>query len=773
MPERNNRSTLLLICTLLVAGTAGIYWRVCQHDFINYDDPDYVLENPQVQAGLNWHSIAWAFTTGHAGNWHPLTWLSHMLDWQFYGANAGGHHATSAVFHILNVVLLFLLLRELTGATWRSGMVAALFAWHPLHVESVAWISERKDVLSTLFFILTLWAYSQYVKSRPAPPAAESAPVDLAGKKKGWRWYAVALVLFSLGLMAKPMLVTLPFLLLLLDYWPFKRLNLSFGSPLPTSAIWRLVAEKAPFFVLAAASCIMTFLMQQRGGAVARMENVPFQLRLCNALVAYAQYLRKTLWPGDLAPFYPLPESYPVWPVALAAFLLLGITALVLRPAGNKPYLPVGWFWFLGTLVPVIGIVQVGNQALADRYSYIPLVGIFVMAAWGTADWLQQRPSLRTPAAVIWAVGLAAFGIGAAVQCGYWKNSETLFRHALKVTSGNYIAHHSLGTALVKAGRVAEAKPHFAAAVQAKPLYARAQSDFGLALVLDGKIDEGIDHYRVAIGARPDLAKPHYNLACALSLQGKPQEAIPEYQEALRLEPENAEARAALGAVLAEAGQYEQAAGSFKELVRLTPADWQAHFNLGRILKIQGKAKEAAAHLSVAARLNPENPDVLETLGVTLAEGGDTTNARIHLQHAVERRPSALLHYELGLCYVMQGDRKTAAEYYRLAIKAAPRLAIALNDLAWILATAPEPELRNGAEAVRLAEQACSLTEEKEARFLGTLDAAYAEADRFEDAIRTCKKTESLAQNTSQSELALQAGKRMQLYLERKAFRER
>ncbi len=598
-----NPRRALLIGLALGAVALAVYWPVVRHQFINFDDLGYIIQNFHVRAGLTWSSVTWAFTTDYAANWHPLTWLSHCLDCQLFGMNAGGHHLTSALLHALNTGLLFLLLRRLTGATWRSAFVAALFGLHPLHVESVAWVAERKDVLSTFFLLLTIWAYATYAwKSQVSSlKSQDSLKSQVSSLKSGngvggipdksgprelerletedWRletglWYALALVCFALGLMSKPMLVTLPFVLLLLDYWPLGRnaewrmqsaecgqagalvnpfelkiKNLKFKIFLP------LLWEKLPFFLLAAVSSLVTFLAQRHSGAVAAVSQVPLGHRVPNALISYVVYLKKMLWPTDLAIYYPYRDHIPLDQTVGAVLVLIVLSVLAVALVRRRPYLAVGWFWYLGTLVPVIGFVQVGLQSMADRYTYIPSIGVFVAVVWGVADWERRRPRRRvaekstTPAGTP-ALPVAALPVAAAVlvlialalctraQLRYWQDSVTLYRRTLAVTPGNPIVHGNLGSALVEQGKLTEAAEQFAEALRLKPQYAEAESNWGFALALQGKLEEAIAKYRAALALKPDMERTRYTLGQALLMQGKRDEAIAEYRAALEINPD-------------------------------------------------------------------------------------------------------------------------------------------------------------------------------------------------------------------------------------------
>jgi protein O-mannosyl-transferase len=576
------------VCLALIAVNLIVYASVRHHDFVNFDDDDYVTANPVVLRGLTWHGVAWAFTTEHAVNWHPLTWLSHMLDVQLYGLDAGAHHLTNLLFHIGNTLLLFGLLHRMTGALGRSAFVAGLFAVHPLHVESVAWVAERKDVLSTLFWMLTLWAYIEYVK-RP----------DL--RQSSRRRYAAVLLFFALGLMAKQMLVTLPLVLLLLDFWPLGRVGIGpnpAGGWAPARDGWatagRLVWEKLPLLALAAASSIATFVIHQRGGAVIILSAIPLQLRIENALVSYVVYIGKMLWPAGLAVLYPYPQSLSAWSVAVAFVTLTGISVAVIWAAPRRPYLPVGWFWYLGTLVPVIGLIQVGDQAIADRYTYIPLIGLFIIVAWGAPDllvrWPLRRvvlPKIALPAAAC--LVILACAITARGQLEYWEDSTTLWTHTLAVTTRNNIAHNNLGATLADQGKTDEAIAHYSEALRIKSDYADAHNNLGVALADQGKLDEAIAHYSEALRIKPGYSDAHSNLGIALADQGNLDEAIAQFTEALRINPDSAKAHNNLGVALASQGKLDEAIAQFTEALQVKPDYADARNNLELALARRGK----------------------------------------------------------------------------------------------------------------------------------------------------------------------------------------
>jgi len=676
-----------LICLLLALVTLAVYWPVLDAGFINYDDQGYVTDNPCVKAGLTWPGVVWAFTTDHTGNWHPLTWLSHMLDCQLFGMKAGGHHLSNVALHIINALLLFLVLGNLTGALWRSAMVAALFALHPLHVESVAWVSERKDVLCMLFWILTVGAYAKYAR---VPTAAS---------------YALVLLLFAFCLMAKPMGVTLPFVLLLLDYWPLKRIAFPLRHTL-RSVLLHLVWEKLPLLALAILSSVVTLIVQHRAGAVAAVSALPIELRLANALASYVLYLKKMLWPTGLAPLYPYSVSAPIELMAVAVLVLAGFSLLAFKCSRQRPYLVVGWLWYLGTLVPVIGLVQVGNQSMADRYTYIPLTGLFICVVWGAADltanWRCRTPILAAAAALT----LIPYCVLTTAQAWQWKDSETLFRHTLAVTADNAIAHYNLGCVLVTQGKINEAADHFAEVVRILPTFADARSDLGQALVRQGKIEDAIASFHQALRYNPNFRQAHFGLASVLTEQGKFEEADEHWMAVLQLTATN---------------------------------QWVVYDQHGLLLAKQGKAEAALVQFSKAVEINSKN---------------------------------AALHSHLAMALDRLGRTREAIAEYQFALSLNPKLPDVLNNLAWILATRPDAEVRNGGQAVRLAEQACLLTGYRNVMIVGTLGAAYAEAGRFEEAMATARKVEALALADGNKELAEKNHKLAELFRSRQPFRE-
>ncbi len=659
-----------VICALLALVTLAVYLPTAWNDFVNYDDSDYVTENAHVKGGLKWETVVWAFTSGHASNWHPLTWLSHSLDYQVFGLRAGAMHLVSAGFHVLNTVLLFLVLRGLTGRQWRSALVAALFALHPLHVESVAWVSERKDVLSTCFLLLTLGAYGQSqvqrLKSQVVGGDASRFTFHVS------RLYLLSLLCFALGLMSKPMLVTTPFVLLLIDYWPLGRLKTQ-DSRLKTLLL--LVWEKVPFFALSAVSSVVTFLVQRKGGAVSTALTVGE--RMANSVVSYARYMRKMFWPDDLSVLYPHPGHWPFWQVLVCAALLIGVCVAVAVWGRGRPYLIMGWLWFLGTMVPVIGLVQVGIQSMADRYTYVPLIGLFIMVVWGIADLADERlPQLWRSRAL--AAGAAVSLVLCAAltirQVHFWRSSETLFKRAVQVTRNNYLAHNNLGFYYSGKGRLAEAMEQYRQSLKIKPDYEDALNNLGYALAGQrkfaeaiplyeqalrirpkhgevhnnlgnalsetGRVDEAIQHYLIALQQNPEHADAHNNLGIALAMKGKLDEAITHFHAALRYKPNYASAHSNLGNAFAVERKFDEAIREFQESLRLKPDEAQPHNNLGNVLMEQGRVGEAIGHYREALRLNPEhNPEAHYNLGMALVRQGKGQEAITHLSEALRAKP--------------------------------------------------------------------------------------------------------------------------------------
>jgi len=600
LPNKDlQRYRVYIASIFLLLITTVVYLPVRHYGFFAIDDNTYVYENNNVNTGLSWDNICWAFTAGRASNWHPLTWLSQMLDVQVFGLHPGAFHVVNLFFHLANTLLLFLILQRMTAAFWPSLFVAGLFALHPLHVESVVWIAERKDVLSTFFMMLTLWCYLAYVR-RP-----------------GWGRYLLIILFFALGLMAKPMLVTLPFLLLLCDYWPLSRFSqvrpaaTALNNPKTQAgrklSLGRLLVEKIPLFALAAASGIVTFLVQRAGGAIQSSQAIGFSIRLASAAESYWRYIGHMLWPTRLSVFYPHLGAGPAWRVALAVAGLLAVTAVCIWQARRRAYLLIGWLWYLGTLLPVIGLIQVGGQLIANRYTYIPLIGPFMAITWLSYDLLGRgkagRVVLGTAAAVI-LVGLVHC---TRFEVGLWASETALFRRALQVTYWNHLAHHMLGLALVK----------------------------------EGKVEEGIEQYRKALQIRPDEFLTHLAMAMALSRVGQTDEAIKHYQNALEIKPDSWAVYNNLGDIFNKQGQSEQALHYFEEAVRLNPASTVVHTNLAHLLSKQGRYEEALTHYQQILLINPRDFDATNGMAVALYRLQKYPPAIQYFRRAVELNPQA------------------------------------------------------------------------------------------------------------------------------------
>ncbi|HEY5042167.1 MAG TPA: tetratricopeptide repeat protein [Verrucomicrobiae bacterium] len=574
--SRPRLTTLLLAFLTLV-----VFLPAVRFGFLNYDDNDYVTANPFVLHGLNWTDIQWAFTTFHAGNWHPLTWLSHMMDCTLFGQNPGAHHFVNVIFHAANVALLFTLLLRLTEKIWPAALVAALFGWHPLHVESVAWISERKDVLSTFFGLLALLSYGKFVElSKGQRPNAKTH-------------FGLSLLFFALGLLAKPMLVTLPFVMLLLDFWPLKRVancRLKVAGSVtdgwqPSTSNLQLVTEKWPFFALTLASCLVTFFAQRHGEAVVALAKVSLRYRLENAPVAVTDYLRNFFWPVSLSAIYPMPDKISPAAVAFSVAVLILISAAAWHWRKSKPYFLIGWLWFLGTLVPVIGLVQVGGQAMADRYTYIPSIGLFIAAVFLARDFVLQTQMPKIIAVGITALVLLACVLATEFQLQFWRDSETLFRRAIAVTQNNDIALVNLGVALEEQNRFAEALV----------VYQQAE-----------KLESG--RYQL-----------HNDLGSVLAQLGRPAESLAEYREAIRLRPASAILHNAAGSELAELGQFDDALKEFSEAERLDPHFAAPHVETAKVFFKQGRDTEAVDELRAALRIEPDSFQTLVTAAHYLA----------------------------------------------------------------------------------------------------------------------------------------------------------
>ena len=738
------------VVIFLVLLTAALYWPVTGHGFVTYDDGDYVTANRHIQAGVSWPALVWAFGHLHGEKtyWHPLTWVSHMVDCQMFGLKPMGHHLVNLAFHALNAALVFLVFRCMTGAFWRSAALAGLFAVHPLQVDTVAWVAERKNLLGALFWLLATWAYVRYAETgeraeHPTSNIQHPTSNDCAHAPRytlhARRFYLLALLFFALGLMCKPVLVTLPFVLLLLDYWPLARwrsLESKVSSLESTQHATRntqratrlLLLDKLPFLFLSALSCLITLLGHRQMGLLVAAHKLSVQARLENAVVAYVRYLGKAVWPSHLSVFYPIPDAWPAWAVAGCGALLLAVSALAILTARRRPYLLVGWFWFLGVLVPFIGLVQAGAQAMADRFAYLPLIGLLMAIIWGAhallCGWGLKaaigcgvgtprrgvRPDQNTDASARRPYPSGILGIGGATlalalvacaaltrhQLGYWQDSEALFRHALAVTQDNYIACISLGASLDAKGQTDEAIRQYQLGLRLKPDYAIAHNDLGRALARKGQTDEAMREYHEALRLNPDYADAHCNLGTALAAQGQADEAIAQFREAVRLDPYCGDAFYNLGNELARKGRVDEAIHSYESAIRVQPGDSEAHYTVGNVLAGAGRTEEAIAHFRAAILAKPEYADAHFNLAMLLARSGRTGAAIPRFREATRLRPGdADAHNYLGLALAANGSLDEAVKEYHEALRLKPDYPEAQTNLQRALSVIhPDPTQR-------------------------------------------------------------------------------
>ncbi len=811
MEETSNKRYVLLICLGLILCSFVAYEPMRHNGFVGYDDEDYVTNNEHVLSGLNSESIVWAFTTPHVSNWHPVTWISHMVDCQLFGVNALGHHITNLLLHIINTLLLFLLFKRMTRAVWASAFVAAVFALHPLHVESVAWIAERKDVLSAFFCILTIWAYVRYTE------------------RVSFGRFAVVMVLFALGLMSKPMVVTLPFVLLLLDYWPLCRFK----------NVGRLIAEKLPLFALAATSSIITFIVQKNYGAVAQTETVGLGLRASNAIVSYVMYITKMVWPSGLAVLYPLSnETLPLQQWVVSLIIVLVVSIGVIWTTKQQRYLTTGWLWYVGTLIPVIGLVQVGSQAMADRYMYLPLVGLSIMIAWGIGEFSERWRYQKIIVAIGMIGVVAAMVICTRTQVTYWEKNTTLFERALAVTKNNYVMHYNLGRELHKQDRFDEAIGHYNRTLRIEPRHIKAYNNLGLALKSQGKFDEAINSFNEAIKVAPGYSDTYNNLAVTLQSQGKLDDAIIYFAHALEIDRNSVLAHNNLGEALAEQGKFEEAISHFNRALEIDGDSAAAYNNLGVTFQSQGKFYEAVKYFRKALQINPNYADAHNNLGIVFGAQGRLDEAISHLRQALEIEPnstethfnlgmalrfagkfdeaishfrqalqvgaedagvhynlamafksqgkfneaishfrqslelntnSADAHYNLAITLVVTSNTNEAIKHFQEAVRLNPNWWEPLNGLAWLLST--HLEKPRSKEAIFLAERAAELTKYQNAYALDTLAASYASGKQFKKAISTAELAMESARAASIEPLLKEIASRLELYKQKKPYR--
>jgi tetratricopeptide (TPR) repeat protein len=816
----SDRISLLIVCGLLLLAVGLVFGQTAGFDFVNYDDNTGVYENRVVTGELSLRGLLGMFTDRHVESTVPLTYISHILVWHLLGHDAAVHHLTNVFLHAATAILLLLVLWRMTGQLWPSALVAAIFAIHPLRAESVAWVTERKDVLSGLMFMLTLAAYLHYVRQRFA-----------LGR------YLVVLVCFTLGLAAKPMAVTLPFLLLLLDYWPLGRMNKTEPDmPARFSIPMRLILEKIPMLVIACLFCLIN-IHGRTAGALAANQQYSVGWRIGNAMISYVTYMGQFFCPLELAPHYPRRTVLPPWQIVVAVLLLVSITAVALRWRRQRPYLLVGWLWYIGMLVPVIGLVQFGLQAEADRFTYLPQIAL----AWAAADACRARPRFRRIWAITAACAVIILAVSAWRQTSYWRDSQTLWTYALACNPRNSVAHNDLGIVLASSGRIDEAIEHYRKALEIKPDYPDAHNNLGIALASCGRIGEAIEHYEKALEINPDYAIAYNNLGIALANCGRDVKAMAHFRKALEIDPDYAEAQADLGKVLArrgltneailcyeralrlkpgfasahnglgnllsDLGRADEAERHFQKALEIDPNFAEAHNNLGTILNRRGRVDEAAAEFQRAIQLKPGFAQAHANLGMTLNSRGRIDEAEAEFRKALELKPDfAEVHGNLGAILYLQDKLAEAIVHFQKHVELDPTSEIArrnfalavgrlrgppaalahwrwwidfypddaglLRSAAWQLAAGADASLRNGKEAVELALRAVDLTGEQEPVALGTLAAAYAESGRFPEAVQTARRAADLATQQKKPELAESIKTKIMLYEAGKPYHE-
>jgi tetratricopeptide (TPR) repeat protein len=692
----DKKQVLFLISATLAAGVLVAYEPIRHNDFVNYDDDSYITKNPHINQGITQQSVLWAFTEVYSANWHPLTWLSHILDYQLFGLNPVGHHFVSVVLHIVNALLLFWILTNITGVIWPSAFVAAVFALHPIQVESVAWVAERKTAFSGLFWLLTMAAYIHYTR-RP-----------------GVLRYVLLLLIYGLCVMTKPTVVTLPFALFLLDYWPLGRLqwgqevtnNPKKSGQSKVSSGW-LIIEKIPLLALSAILSAITFLAQRQWGAVISLEKMPLENRVANMFVSYIRYIGKLIWPSGLAVCYPHPRvSVSDYWVVICAVLFILLCIFSIYICRRRKYAAAGWLWFVGTLVPAIGLVQTGTQAMANRYMYIPMLGLLIIISWGVKDYIDKQPRAKIAAIILGVAVLFSLLVLTRMQVRHWQNSMTLYEYALKVTQNNALAENNYGSALFEAGR----------------------------------LDEAISHLNKALLITPKMAEAEDNLGRVYLKQGKAGEAV----------------------------------ACFMKVIENNRTSAEVYSNLGSALIIQKKYDEALKYLGKAMELDPNNPDIHNIMGMVLLSTGRPGEAITHFNYVLQTNTiSAEAYANLGSAYIKMDNYEPAIENLTKAIELKPNNIGALNNLAWALATVENTSLRDANRAIEYARHACELTGNKEAGLLDTLAVAYAAGGRFEEAKATAEKALSIAKEMGREELAGKIENRIKLYEAGKPYRQK
>ncbi len=650
IPVSKYRETL--ICLLLVTITFALYQQVYTFDFIDLDDNLYVYENSYVKGGLSAGNVKWAFSNLTSGMWIPITWLSLMTDSTLFGTSPSGYHFTNLIIHLINITLLFILLRNLTGDFWPSAFVAALFAFHPLHVESVAWVTERKDVLSAFFFFLTLMSYSCY------------------SQKQNPLWYLIACLFYALGLMSKPMLVTVPFILILIDFWPLNRVE---RNKIFNGRLVHLILEKTPFLVLAISVSAVTYYTLQKDGGIFSLESSPISMRATNALVSYVKYIAKLFYPDGLTVLYPHGHTTSWLKMSGAFGLLSAISWIIVRNIRRAPFLIVGWLWYLGMLIPVIGIVHAGPQAMADRFVYLPIIGLYIIIAWGAAEFSKRRAYRKITFTVLSNCFLLIAVTISWNQLQHWKNSITLFNHTLNHTSSNYIIHNNLGRTLHRKGLPEKAIPHFQEALRIMPFYEDARNNLGLALAKMNQVDEAIEQYQIVIKRNHQNHKAHNNLGLALKQKGLILESIEHYNEALRITPDFLAAHINLGNLYTEQQNITGAIHHYLSALKIDPENASLHNHLGIAFFLNGEMNRARSHFEQAIGIRPAFVNARINLGNILVNMGNLSQAIGHYTEALRANPNAPeVHYHLGIALLLSGQKDLAKNHIRTAFRIQP-----------------------------------------------------------------------------------------------------
>ncbi|MFT3783927.1 MAG: tetratricopeptide repeat protein [Nibricoccus sp.] len=674
MPSvRTASPAVRLACVVLFLATLVLFSRALTCDFLDYDDPDFLTQNPAVQAGLSWQTVGEAFTTSDAGNWYPITRLSHVVAWQFLGAHPRGHHAINVILHAGSAVLAFLTLRRLTASFWRSATCAALFAWHPLRVESVAWIAERKDVLSVFFGLLSLLAYANYALSL----------TDRRTSRIGL--YLLSLISYVLSLLSKPMLVTLPFVLLLLDAWPLQR-----WAPVQTTtnnesandqrSIIQLLVEKVPFIFAALASCVVTFVVQQNDGGITNAFSLGSRVE--NAVVSIGRYLQKFTWPVDLAAPYAHPEHWPIGTIVVSAAVLASLLIIAALCHRKRPWILVGITWFLATLIPVLGLLQSGLQAMADRYSYIPSLGLGIALVWTINDLLNTSKHRFAIGATMATITLLLLGCWTWKQTAYWSNSQRLFEHTLLLNENNYLAHTYLGTTLANAGRLDEAARHYQRAIELSPTYAAAHFGLGSVLEKRGNRTQALDYYQKAVTLRPNYPQALFGLGLTLLKDGRPAEAFSQFSSAAKYDPRSSHAERGLGLAEMELNHLPEAIRHFKRALALNPRSSVILRDLGRAYMAAGQPHEAAEFLLHATEKVLADPNLYFDLGVALEAENRNSEAEAAYAKSLQLNPrSAEAHYNLGVLMLNRDDLDSAKAHFRMAAQSHPDFGLAFFGL--------------------------------------------------------------------------------------------